>query len=227
MHTRRNVYSTHTTHADKFAHPHLTASEMNNGCRLGLDSWADTSCAGKHAYIESFIEGKTVNATGFSSALGSLNNLPIVNALYAYDTHEGQTLIIENNNAIYLGSKMEDSLVNPIQAEDNDVRIDLRHKRFYPQSSDSCQKVIFEDGTIIPVEYDGVLPFLPVRRPTPVEIDTCKRVTLTSSNEWNPFQYSGFITQEIDNTSNYVERLYTILLYSINISTETYPTSCK
>ena len=41
----------HTTYADNFRHPILTDYELKNGCRLGFDTWADTSCAGKHAYI--------------------------------------------------------------------------------------------------------------------------------------------------------------------------------
>ena len=74
---------------------------MFNGTRLGIDSWADTSCSGKHAYVESFVEGRTVNATGFSASLGSMKNLPIANVVYAYDKADGQTLLLENKNTIY------------------------------------------------------------------------------------------------------------------------------
>ena len=35
---------------------------------FGIDSCADTCCLGKHAYIREFIEGKSVNATGFSAS---------------------------------------------------------------------------------------------------------------------------------------------------------------
>jgi hypothetical protein len=98
-----------------FRHPSLTPEELFNGTRLGIDSWADTSCAGKHAYVESFVEGKTANASGFSSALGLMKNLPIVNVAYAYDADNGETIILENHNAIYIGSDMNDSLLNPIR----------------------------------------------------------------------------------------------------------------
>ena len=37
---------------DSFRHPVLTHDEKNNGARLGIDTWADTVCAGKHAYVE-------------------------------------------------------------------------------------------------------------------------------------------------------------------------------
>ena len=182
------------TTIDNFRHPTLTPEEMFNGTRLGIDSWADTSCAGKHAYVESFVEGKTVNASGFSNALGSMKNLPIANVVYAYDKNDGQTLLIENNNAIYLGDNMIDSLLNPIQAEENNVRIDIRPRRFYPSESNHCQSISFSDGTTLPLKYDGVLPYLPIRRPTPEELDTCERISLTPEFEWNPYSYEGFVS---------------------------------
>ena len=126
-----------------FKHPELSDQELFEGTRLGFDTWADTSCAGRHAYIESFIEGKSVNAVGFSSSLGSLKNLPIVNAVYAYDYADGQTVLLENFHAIYVGEDMEDSLANPIQCEDNNVRIDMRPKWYYPHLGDNCQNSVY------------------------------------------------------------------------------------
>ena len=55
-----------------FRHPKLLKEELRLGCKLGLDSWADTGCAGKHAHVEEFVLGKTVTVTGFSSLLGKL-----------------------------------------------------------------------------------------------------------------------------------------------------------
>ena len=176
-----------------FKHPVLTSEEMLSGTRLGFDSWADTSCAGRHAFVESFVEGKSVNAVGFSTSLGTLSNLPIANVLYAYDTAQGNTLIIENCNAIYLGEKMDDSLVNPVQCECNDTRVDLRPKMFYPDVH-ACQTITFSDGTSIPLELDGVLPCLYVRRPTQEEIDSCPRVQLTSEDEWDPREFNGIMS---------------------------------
>ena len=187
---------------DHFKHPQLTNDELLHGCRLGIDTWADTSCSGKHAYVESFVEGRTVNATGFTSSLGTMTNLPIANVLYAYDTHHGETIIIENYNTIYLGNEMTDSLLNPIQAEENDVRVDTRPKRFYTSDNHNCQSIKFQDGTIIPLEYDGVLPFIPIRRPSAIEIDTCTRVSLTPEDDWDPSSYN-FISSVQNNEATY------------------------
>ena len=141
----------------------------SNGCKLGIDTWVDTCCAGKHAFVEEFVVGKTVTATGFTSTLGSVPNLPVANVLYAYDTTEGTVIVLECNNSIYLGDKMSDSLMNPIQAEEAEVRVDTRPKRYYPHDI-GCQCLTFPDGTIIPVLYEVVLPYIPTRSPTQLKL---------------------------------------------------------
>ena len=82
---------------------------------------------------------------------------------------------------------MVNSLTNPIQCEDNDVRIDLRPK-FYDPNSNNAQSINFSDGTSIPVYYNEVLPCIYVRRPTKYEIENCDQITLTSKFDWNPYE---------------------------------------
>ena len=113
----------------------LNDEELKNGCKLGFDSYADTCCAGKHARIESFIEGKTVSASGFSNSMKVMENLPIVNVLYAYNTQEGETLILRVNNSRYLGEHMEDSLLCPNQCRDNGIMIDTRPKVYCDEAT--------------------------------------------------------------------------------------------
>ena len=182
--------ATATFNPDAFVHPRLTDAEHREGSRLGIDSWADTACAGKHAFVEEFVMGKFITAKGFTQALGQLDNLPMANVLYAYDTHDGNVLILEANNCIYLGDQMEDYLANPIQAEEIGVRVDTRPKRYYPDDP-MAQTIRFCDGTSLPVLYDGVLPYLPVRRPTKDEIHSCKRLVLSSKLPWDPFSLEG------------------------------------
>ena len=92
---------------------------------MRIDLWADTERDSKHAYIDNFIYGRTVNATGFAPSFRSFNNLPIANFLYAYYTPSGKPVLLENNNVIYLGITMEDGLSNQIQSKENDARIDI------------------------------------------------------------------------------------------------------
>ena len=116
---------------DNFKHPRLSQEELNQGGRLGNDSWADTGCSGKHAYVEEFVIGRTVIATKFSPSLGRLDNLFYAHVLYAYDHHDGITSIIEYNNTIYFGEQMENSLSNPIQSEEAGFNVDIRPSQYY------------------------------------------------------------------------------------------------
>ena len=164
---------------DSFRRLCLTSSELTECCKLGIGSWADIFCAGRHCYVEEFLMGKSVTASGFCSFLGSLTNLPLVNAIYAYDMEDGTTVLLKCNNVIYMGEEMEDSLANPIQAEENNVRIDLRPQAFYPDQ-ESAHTIQFPDGITIAILFDGVLPYIPVCRPLSEELDTCRRLSFTS-----------------------------------------------
>ena len=160
----------------------MSQEEWSQGGRLGIDSWADTGCSGRHAYVKKFVVGKTVSATGFSPFLGKLDNLCYAHVLYAYNHWDGTTLIIEHNNTISLGEDMEDSLCNPIQSEEAGTKVDIRSSLYY-EDSDGLQSIMLPNGTIIPILYDGVLPYIPVRRPRQTEIDGCIRIQLTMSDD--------------------------------------------
>ena len=102
---------------------------------MGLYSWDDTGFPDKHAYVDEFVYGKSVNVTVFKSTFWYIDSLPITNAFYAFYKEDGTVVLLEHNNTIYMGNNMIDSLANPIQCEDNDVRIDLRSKVYYPNNN--------------------------------------------------------------------------------------------
>ena len=52
---------------------------------MGMDFHADTTCVNNHTFIESVIEGLTVDAIPFDDSIGKMSNLPIVHAIYAYE----------------------------------------------------------------------------------------------------------------------------------------------
>ena len=108
---------------------------------MGLDSWADTGCSDKHAYVDECFEYKTVNVTGFTSTLISIDRFTITNVLYAFDKEYGTVVLFEHNNTIYMGDDMINSVVNPIKCEDNDVRIDLHPKVYDPNKKMQSQSL--------------------------------------------------------------------------------------
>ena len=73
---------------------------MKSRCRLGLDSWDDTGCSCKHAYVDGFVEGKSVNVTGFTSTFVYIYNITISHVLYAFDKEYGTVVLIEHNNTV-------------------------------------------------------------------------------------------------------------------------------
>ena len=52
---------------------------------MGLDYWDDTGCSVKHAYVDKFVEGKSVNVDILTYTLGSIDNIPIAHVLYVFD----------------------------------------------------------------------------------------------------------------------------------------------
>ena len=49
-------------------------------------------------FLEELVMGKFTTEKVFTTALGYLDNLPIANVLYAYDTENVDTIILEANN---------------------------------------------------------------------------------------------------------------------------------
>jgi Integrase core domain. len=88
---------------------------------------------------------------------------------------------------------MDDSLLNPIQAEESDVRVDVRPSRYY--SDPHAQSITFPCGTVIPVQYDGALPYIPIRRPTADEIHNVPRLVMTPKFPWDPSMPGGNFSQ--------------------------------
>ena len=69
----------------------LTEEELQRGCRLGLDTHADISYAGKHARVNEIFHGQTCNVTLFNDSYSPMQNVHIANVSYAVDTKDGLT----------------------------------------------------------------------------------------------------------------------------------------
>ena len=71
-----------------------------------------------------------------------------------------------------MGNDMANFLDNPIQYEEYGNRVYLIPRKYYGDQ-EGCQYIILKNGTMINILYDGVLPYTPVKRTTPEEIDKC------------------------------------------------------
>lgn len=168
----------------------LTSDELINGCRLGLDSHADVTCVGKHAKILEVFEGRVYNVQPFNDSYSPMTNVRTVNAAFTYECGDGQCYVIEVGQALDFSQSMEHSLLCTNQARINRVIVDDVPKSLDLRGT-STHSIIFpdegEDGISLPLLMHGSVSYLPVRHPTDVELDECKRLTLTGLDEpWDP-----------------------------------------
>ena len=187
FHTMRQISKFEMTADDKSFNPPLTKDEKLLGTRLGVDSHADTSCVNKHAYIETVVEGITVDAIPFDSQLGKMSNLPIVHAIYAYDdTFTSRTTLIRINNAIFIRD-MENALLCPNQAREFGTIVDD-----IPPHLDHTGRGTFSitagDNDEFHLKQNGPTAYIPVRRPTEEELAHCHIVDITEENDWEPYK---------------------------------------
>ena len=98
---------------------------------------------------------------------------------------------------------MINQLANPIQCEDNDVRVDFCPKIYYP-TNNNAQSITFPDGNSFPVEYNGVLLCIAVRKPTKYEVKNYDQISLTSKFYWDHYGKGGSLSK-VETHSNNIE----------------------
>ena len=157
--TFRNIGQTTIGTYDRTVNPKLTKDELTSGTKMGMDSHADTTCVNKHTYIESIVEGLTVDAIPFHLSMGRMSNLPIVHAIYAHDDTESMhTTLLQFHNSIYI-QDMTNALLCPNQARENgvivnDVPIHLDH------TDQSTFSIIAGDNEFFQLEQSGPTAFI-------------------------------------------------------------------
>ena len=97
----------------------LTQQQIEEGCRLGIDSHADMTCIGAHAKILEVYEGQLCNVQPFNESYDLMKNIRTVNAAFAYDSNDGKTYLFEVNQCLDFSHTMEHSLLCPNQARVN------------------------------------------------------------------------------------------------------------
>ena len=177
----------------------LEEDEMKAGCRLGIDSHADTSCINKHAYVEHAVDGVAVDALPFDDNLGKASNLHIAHATHAIDNPVTfRTHLIRINNGAHIPT-MKQALLCPNQARQfgtiiDDIPPELDHKG----TSSFSMSVADHNETSFPLQRHGPTAYLPVRRPTQEELDTIEIIDITEEEEWNPYHGSNYAINNVN-----------------------------
>ena len=193
----RNIRAVNIKSFDKDINLPLSAEEVTSGTNMGIDSHADTTCVNKHAYIESIVEGFTVDAIPFDKSIGKLTDLPIVNAIYAYDhPTEMTTHLLRFNHAIYV-KNMDNALLCPNQAREYGTIVDDVPKRLDHNGLSTFS--IITSNLFCPLLCNGPNAYLPLRRPTNQELDDLYDATIDITDEsgWDPYNDSKHVPQII------------------------------
>ena len=90
----------------------LTSTEINQGCRLGLDSHDDTSYAGKHVRVLEHVQGRECIIHSFHDSYKHIDKISIINGVLAYDIGTGESYILILNQALDFRHTMKYSLLS-------------------------------------------------------------------------------------------------------------------
>ena len=158
----------------------------NVDARLGIDSHADISCAGRHARIMEVVEGEVCTVHAFNDSMKPIKNVQTVNVAYAVDTPTGSTFILRVNHSLDFTSSMENSILCTNQARCAGIVVDDVPK-ILDVLNTSTQSVTFPKEQVhIPIEFYGPVPYLPIRYPTDEDIDSCQHLDITPNELWDP-----------------------------------------
>ena len=147
------------------------------------DSNADTCCLGINFVVLSYTN-RVADVYPYNDAYKPMTSVPIVTGATTYHHPNGQSYILVINEALFYGTKLKHTLLNPNQ---------IRHygHGFWDNPYDKEQKLGIEayDGNIelnIPMAYAGTKLSFTSTAPTNFELNTLPHVELTSSEQWDP-----------------------------------------
>jgi hypothetical protein len=153
-----------------------------------LDSHADTCVAGANTRVMDYTDTK-VSVSPFSDSYEAIKDVPIATVATAWDDPAtGDVIILYINKALYFRDKMSHTLLCPNQLRAYGWKVQDVPKQF---DAESAHAIIDPTGTFrMPLEMSGVISYLPTRKPTEKELETCLSYVLTSDVPWEPYSPS-------------------------------------
>ena len=159
-----------------------------------LDSHADTTCLGT-TFVPIYYTGEECEVAPYLSEYDTMKGIQVVTAVSAYDNEDtGETIILQINQGLYFGERMEESLINPNQVRSHGLY--LNDNPFEPGELFGLHD--YETDVSIPFSVRNGIVSFKTRTPTETEIENCKHVVLTSDETWDP--------SAIDTSSDYSAR---------------------
>ena len=110
-------------------------------------------------------------------------DIPSATVATAYDTPDGDTIILAFNQALYFRAKLEHSLFPPAQLQDYGIHVEATLPQFDPASKHGITAVTDEgedDTTFIPFSLHSCISYIPHHLPTDEDLQNCNWIYLTS-----------------------------------------------
>jgi len=79
-----------------------------------IDSHADTCCLGAN-FVPVYFSGKVCDVSPFLDSMPIQSNVDICTGATAFEDETGNTMILIVNEVLWMGDKMQHSLINPYQ----------------------------------------------------------------------------------------------------------------
>ena len=175
-----------------------------------IDSHADTCCMGRNFVPLAFTD-EVVNVTPFTDRYTALRDVPIATGATHIQLHDGSEYVLVVNQGLWFGEELEVSLLNPYQLRASGVHV-------WDNPCDSKHPLSIYDPQLslrIPMEMVGTFCSFSTRVPTPEELESLPRVTLTANTPWDPSQASYHLheTEEEDEVDQEAVRASVAAMY--------------
>jgi hypothetical protein len=149
------------------------------------DTNADTCCLGRN-FVVLHSTFRTADVYAYDTSIKPIENVPIVSGATAYDdATTGTTFILVFHEALYYGTKLDHTLINPNQVRSYGIP-------FWDNPFDTTRSLSIDihDDFHIPLRPVGTKLMFTSRVPTATELETCEHIHMTSSAPWNPSEIS-------------------------------------
>jgi hypothetical protein len=133
--------------------------------------------------------GQRVQVTPYSGIeYMPLNDIPVGTCITAYDNPEnGEVILLLFGQSLYLGDRMDHSLVNPNQMRHNGNEVHDVPKQFQGRHEIVLTGTNGQPSLTIPLVLTGVVSGFHTRLPTDAELDSdCREYWATSPDLWEP-----------------------------------------
>ena len=166
--------------------------QFGGGVRTELDSHANMCVLGKHCLLLSELStARTVRVGAFSDSAGGLNNVPVVDALIAYDCERtNQVYLLVLKNALYI-EDMDDNLIPPFILRDAGLTVNDKAKIHCEDGTATEEDHTIQEestGLFITLQLRSIFSYFPSRKPNNTDLDDGVLVPITPDGPtWNAY----------------------------------------